>query len=197
MCEVPVFYAAAEGHTREIAEHVAARVRQHGLDSRAVAIISDDAAQMDWQQVRGVAIGAALYGPRHQPEAVAFARVHHDSLSALPSAFFSVSRAAAPNDEAERQSAERLAASFGNVTGWTPTRTAAAAGRRTDTPYSSVVRLLMRRMALREGASTDTNRERDATDWARIDALADDLAYDVRRRETFPLDERMLLRAAS
>jgi menaquinone-dependent protoporphyrinogen oxidase len=186
MCEVPIFYATTEGQTRRIAEQFAAQIRQHGLGSEAIALASDDASQVNWQAVRGVCLAASLHRQRHQPEAVAFARRHHRELSMVPSLFISVSLSAASKNPAEVRAAERLAAEFAIATGWTPWRTAAIAGRLAYTQYNVLVRWMMRRIALREGASGDTSRDHEYTNWAEIVGLADRLAYQVRRREFYP-----------
>ena len=51
MCDVPIFYATSEGQTRRIAERIAEEVRKHGLDSRAVEIISEESSHVDWSRV--------------------------------------------------------------------------------------------------------------------------------------------------
>jgi menaquinone-dependent protoporphyrinogen oxidase len=186
MCEVPVFYATTEGQTRRIAERFAAQIRQHGLDSRAIALASEDAAQVDWQTVRGACVAASLHRQRHQPEAVAFARRYHRELSTVPSLFISVSLSAASKNPAEVRAAERLAGEFAVATGWIPWRTAAIAGRLAYTQYNLLVRWMMRRIALKEGASGDTSRDHDYTNWADVVGLADRLAYQIWRREFYP-----------
>lgn len=197
MCEVPVFYATREGQTRRIAERIADQIRRHGLDSRAVPIISEEASAVDWASVRGVALGASLHMQRHQPEAVAFARVHHQALSALPSLFFSVSLAAASVRATEVDAARRIAEQFASATGWTPSQVASVAGRLAYTQYNWFVRMLMRRIAVKEGGSADTTRDHEYTNWDQVERLADELAYEVRRREIFPQDGQALLRPAS
>jgi menaquinone-dependent protoporphyrinogen oxidase len=197
MCEVPVFYATGEGQTRRIAERIAEQIRRHGLDSRAVPIISEEASQVDWTRVRGVAVGASLHMQRHQPEAVAFARAHHQALSALPSLFFSVSLAAASVRASELEAARRIAEQFPSDTGWTPSRVASVAGRLAYTHYNWLVRFFMRRIAVKEGGSADTTRDHEYTNWEQVERLADELAYEVRRREIFPRDGQASLRPAS
>jgi menaquinone-dependent protoporphyrinogen oxidase len=197
MCEVPVFYATREGQTRRIAERIADQIRRHGLDSRALPIISEEASQVDWTRVRGVAVGASLHMQRHQPEAVAFARAHHQALSALPSLFFSVSLAAASVRASELDAARRIAEQFPSDTGWTPSRVASVAGRLAYTQYNWFVRFFMRRIAVKEGGSADTTRDHEYTNWEQVERLADELAYEVRRREIFPRDGQASLRPAS
>jgi menaquinone-dependent protoporphyrinogen oxidase len=196
MCEVPVFYATTEGQTRRIAERLAQRLRAHELDSRAIAIISDEAAHIDWARVRGVAMGASLHMQRHQAEAVAFARVHHAALSAAPSLFFSVSLAAHSLRPSEIEAAQNIAVAFAANTGWQPTRIACVAGRLAYTQYHWLVRRLMRRIALTEGGSGDMSRDHEYTDWLQVERLADDLASRIERLHG-ATPQQTTLRAAS
>ena len=176
MCEVPVFYATSEGQTRRIAERIAARMRRHGLDSRAIAIVSDEAADFEWRAVRGAAVGASIHMQKHQREALAFARVHRLELSAVPSVFFSVSLAAVSKRPHEVEAARKIAERFATDTGWEPWRVVSVAGRLAYTQYNWLVRMLMRRIAKAEGASTDTSQDHEYTDWLALDGLADGLA---------------------
>jgi menaquinone-dependent protoporphyrinogen oxidase len=186
MCEVPVFYATTEGQTRRIAERFAAQLRELALDSRAIAIESADAEAVDWTRVRGACLAASLHRQHHQPEAAAFAARHHHQLSNVPSMFVSVSLSAASKNENEKRAAVKLAEAFPLEAGWTPWKVAAVGGRLAYTQYNWIVRWMMRRIALKEGASGDTSRDHEYTNWDEITRLADRLAYQVRRREYFP-----------
>ena len=186
MCEVPVFYATTEGQTQRIAERFAAQFRELALDSRAIAIRSTAAEAIDWTQVRGACLAASLHRQHHQPEAAAFAARYHRELSNVPSMFVSVSLAAASKNENEKRAAVKLAEAFPLEAGWTPWKVAAVGGRLAYTQYNWVVRWMMRRIALKEGASGDTSRDHEYTNWDEITRLADRLAYQVRRREYFP-----------
>jgi menaquinone-dependent protoporphyrinogen oxidase len=197
MCEVPIFYATTEGQTQRIAERIAEQIRKHGLDSRAVAIISQDASHIDWPKVRGVAVGASLHRGKHQGEAEAFARLHCKDLSSLPSLFFSVSLAAASRNAGEIEAARVIAAGFASTTGWQPTRIATIAGRLAYTQYNWFLRRFMRRIAIKEGASGDMTRDHEYTDWDLVEQIADDLAYEIRRREIFPVTAGSSVRVAS
>ena len=195
MCEVPVFYATTEGQTRRIAERVAAQLLEHGLDSRAIRIVHAEAMAIDWGKVRGACVAASLHRQHHQPEAAAFARRFSHELSSVPSLFISVSLSAASKNANEVRAAATLAEAFPLATGWTPWKVAAVAGRLAYTQYNWVVRWMMRRIALKEGASGDTSRDHEYTDWDEITGLADRLAYQVRRREYFPAESHQLTKA--
>lgn len=182
MCEVPIFYVTTQGHTRRVAERIADQIRKHGLDSRAVAIISEDASHVDWTRVRGVAIAAALRSQKHQSEAEAFARLHCAGLSAVPSLFVSVRPTAASSVD-EIRAAETTAAAFSTATRWRPTHMAYLACCQAHTQYNWFLRRLMRRVASVSTTGPCTDQH---TDWDVVEHIADDLAYDIRRREIFP-----------
>jgi menaquinone-dependent protoporphyrinogen oxidase len=189
MCEVPIFYATTEGQTRRVAERLAEQVRKHGLDSRAIPIISEEASHLAWGRVRGVALGASLHLRKHQAEATAFARVHHAELSAIPSLFFSVSLSAGSARPEEVGAAKRIADQFAVDTGWQPSRVACVAGRLAYSQYNWLVRMVMRRIALKAGGSGDTTHDHEYTDWTQVEQIGDELAYAIRRREIFPGNE--------
>lgn len=183
MCEVPIFYATTEGQTRRVAERLAAQIQKHGLDAQAIAIVSGQRPAVDWSRVRGVAVGASVHAQGHQREAVAFARQHCAQLSMVPSLFFSVCLAAASTNPSEVEAARQIATGFTAKTGWRPTRVAAVAGRLAYTQYNWFVRRIMRRIAIKEGGSPDMSRDHEYTDWAQVEQLGDELAYEVRRLE--------------
>jgi menaquinone-dependent protoporphyrinogen oxidase len=183
MCEVPVLYATSEGQTRRIAEGIAERLCQDGVDAKAILIGSKEADEVDWDHIRGVCIGASLHAGRHQASAVAFARRHRKPLSARPSLFFSVSLAAASKNPSEVADARRIADGFATATGWQPQRIACVAGRLAYTQYGWLTRWFMRRIAVKEGESGDTSRDYEYTDWNQVVTLADDLLHDIARSE--------------
>lgn len=190
MSEVPVFYATTDGQTRRIAEHLANRLRGHGIASTAIDMATGEAAQFDWRKVRGAVVAASLRMGRHQGAARDFIVAHRAALAAVPSLFVSVSCSAASKSPGEREAARDLAARFVAETGWTPWHLSCVAGALAYTRYNIVVRWFMRRIAAKEGGPTDTSRDHDLTDWAAVDRLADDLADQV----TAGIGVRRLLR---
>jgi len=181
-CEVPVFYATTEGQTRRIAGHVAATLRGLGLDSRAVDVRSREAAAIDWTRVRGALVGASLHAAGHQRAARRFVRAHAGALNRIPAAFFSVSLSAASQNPAEVEEAARLARTFPEAAGWTPAVVSSIAGRLAYQEYGFLKRLVMRKIAEKEGGPTDTTRDYEYTDWAQVDRLAADLAGRIQGR---------------
>lgn len=182
-CEVPVFFATTEGQTRRIAERLAAAFHGHGIDSRAIDVADPDAALVDWTKVRGALVGASLHLDKHQKTVDRFVRAYASDLNAVPSAFFSVSLSAASKNEKEVDAAESLARAFPAARGWTPEMVVALAGRLAYREYGLLIRWVMKRIARKEGAPTDTSRDYELTDWMQVEQLARNMAQRIRARE--------------
>jgi menaquinone-dependent protoporphyrinogen oxidase len=113
--------------------------------------------------------------------AVAFAREHRARLAQMPCAFFSVCLAAASQKEAERRAAQALPEKFFAASGWRPRLTATFAGALRYTRYNWLIRFVMKRIARAEGASTDTSRDHEYTDWKAVTAFAEAVASQAPR----------------
>jgi len=168
MCEVPVFYATTHGQTRRIAEVLARVLQGHGLTSTAIDAASPQAAAANWDGARGAIVGASLHAGRHQKQAAAFIARHRTWLNAHPAWFFSVSLGAASRNAGEAAAVQRLAAQFVESAGWHPQRISCVAGRLAYTQYGWLTRWMMRRIAAKEGGSTDTSRDQEYTDWSAV-----------------------------
>jgi menaquinone-dependent protoporphyrinogen oxidase len=182
VCEVPVFFATTEGQTRHIAERLAALLRQHGFGSCAIDLAGPEAAQIDWTRTLGAVVGASLHGGKHQKVADRFVRKHAAALNQVPSAFFSVSLSAASKNMNEVDAAERLARAFPAARDWRPAFVASVAGRLAYREYGFLIRLVMKRIARKEGAPTDTSRDYELTNWDEVKTLAGEMAHRIRAR---------------
>ena len=60
-------------------------------------------------------------------------------------------------------------------TGWYPSKIHAAAGALSYTKYNFVIRFVMKRIAKAQGASTDTSRDHELTDWEALDHIVDEV----------------------
>jgi menaquinone-dependent protoporphyrinogen oxidase len=189
MCELPVFYATTEGQTRRIAERLAMRLHERGINSAAIDVLSPEARKVEWGAVRAAAVGASVHGGRHQRAIDTFVRAHREALNARLSTFFSVSMRAASPSPGERQGARQLAQAFVNAAGWQPLHVVALAGRLAYTKYGWLTRWFISRIAKRGGLAPDTSRDHEYTDWAEVDRLADELAAAV--HPTTPCCERV------
>jgi menaquinone-dependent protoporphyrinogen oxidase len=182
-CEVPVFFATTEGQTRRIAQRLATVFHGHGIDSRAIDVAGPAAALVDWTKVRGALVGASLHIGKHQKAADRFVLAYASDLNAVPSAFFSVSLSAASKNEKEVDTAESLARAFPAARGWTPELIVSLAGRLAYREYGLLIRWVMRQIARKEGAPTDTSRDYELTDWTQVEQLAHEMARRIHTRE--------------
>jgi menaquinone-dependent protoporphyrinogen oxidase len=175
-CEVPVLFASSEGQTALIAIRLAAVLHEHGLDSQAIDVSTPDAETIDWSRVRGALVGASLHMGHHQKSAARFVHRHAGDLNAVPSAFFSVSLAAASKNPQEVAEAERIARAFPARHGWTPAIIGSIAGRLAYREYNFFIRFVIKQIAKKEGGPTDTRRDHELTDWDEVDRLGREMA---------------------
>jgi menaquinone-dependent protoporphyrinogen oxidase len=185
---VPVLYATTNGQTQRIAERIAATLRDRGLGSAAFDFASPEAGSIDWKEVDGIVLGASLYRGKYQPRAVEFARAHREALNARPSAFFGVSLSAASRNPDEVEAALALVRGFAEKAGWKPTSIASFAGTLAYSRYGFIIRFIMRLIARKEGAPTDTSRDYELTNWAEVEGFANGMAEAV--LEEAPTAER-------
>jgi menaquinone-dependent protoporphyrinogen oxidase len=181
-CEVPVLFASSEGQTALIAIRLAAVLHEHGLDSQAIDVSTPEAETIDWSRVHGALVGASLHMGRHQKSAARFVHEHAAQLNAVPSAFFSVSLAAASKNPGEVADAERIARAFPEAHGWKPVRILSLAGRLAYREYNVFVRWLIKRIAKKEGGPTDTSRDHELTNWNDVDRLGREMAAAIHTR---------------
>jgi menaquinone-dependent protoporphyrinogen oxidase len=177
-----VFYATKDGQTRKIAEYLAADLRARGLNATAIDVESPDVDEIDWPGVQAAIVGAPLYAGKHLKSAAAFVRAHRGQLNERPTAFFSVSLSAGSSNADEVKAAADLARKFIEDTAWYADEVATFAGCLAYTKYNFFERMLMKRIAKKEGGSTDTTRDHEYTDWTKVTALADRMATLVRSR---------------
>jgi len=176
LCTVPVFFATSEGQTRKIAERFAAVLRDEGVASTTYDVAELEDEVIDWTLVRGVIVGASLHAGKHQSAAHAFVSTHASRLNRVPSLFFSVSLAAASTNPGEPRKAQEIANAFPAVHGWRPQAVISLAGRLAYSQYNFLIRFVMKRIARKEGAPTDTSRDYEFTNWVRVEQLAKDFA---------------------
>jgi menaquinone-dependent protoporphyrinogen oxidase len=63
-----------------------------------------------------------------------------------------------------------------------PARIVSVAGRLAYREYGFFIRWVMKRIAKKEGAPTDTSRDYELTNWEEVDALARDIARRIHAR---------------
>jgi menaquinone-dependent protoporphyrinogen oxidase len=186
-----IAYATREGHTRRIAERIAAGLRAHGIDVE-LHHLKTSSAPVDWPRYDWACLAASVHIGHHEPEMVAFVRRYRRALEQRHAVFVSVtlSEAGAEDPRKPKEARERAAADvqrmidvFVQETGWTPARTLPVAGALAFSQYNFIVRFLMKRIARRAGAPTDTSRDYELTDWTALDRFVAEAAAATASRQ--------------
>lgn len=168
MAKCLVLYETSEGQTAKIADEIAATLRGLGHGVRQVRS-SEDPRLADYD---AVILGSPIHMGKHDPKLVEWARAHAAELGAVHSAFFSVSLAQASKDPEERAEAHRMAEGFVEEIGWRPDLIACFAGSIAYSQYGFVKKVVMRRIARKEGGGTDVSRDYEYTNWDEVRSFA-------------------------
>lgn len=174
MARILVVYGTTEGHTAKVAARIADVIRSEGHDVEIV----------DSKQVRreapagpydGIIVGGSVHAGEHQSSLREFAKRNRELLERMPSAFFSVSLAAADADGEATAELRQLVDRFVAETGWRPGRVEFIAGALAYTQYNFFIRHLMK-LIVRRGGHTelDTSRDYEFTDWEAVERFARD-----------------------
>lgn len=166
-----IVYGTHHGQTALIAQRIAELLRESG-STATVVNGHNPPRDVDPASFDGVIVGGSIQYNRHQRFLRDYVRSHRDALNAMPSAFFSVSGAGAGRSPEQRAKATGYVADFLRDTGWHPAATAAIGGAMAYTKYNPFLRWMLKRIAAREGAPTDTSRDHSFTDWAQVEQFA-------------------------
>lgn len=126
--------------------------------------------------IDGVIVAASVIMGRHQRSVERFVRHHRDDLDRVPSAFLSVSGAAASTRPDGPVTARRQLERFLEKTGWQPRLTSCVAGAISYTEYGALTRWIIRSIQSREGGPVDTTRDHESTDWVKLQRFAEAFA---------------------
>ncbi|HEY6728292.1 MAG TPA: flavodoxin domain-containing protein [Polyangiaceae bacterium] len=180
MKPILIVYATREGHTRLVAQHIAEFLRE-----RRFPVELYDARDADRPRLDGfsaVLLAASLHLAKHEKEMEQFIARERRVLATLPSAFLSVSLSATAAHDSTRalehrlqtlRELERCSERLFEKARWRPGQTEFVAGALMYTHYNPLVRWVMKRIARKEGASTDTTRDHVLTDWPALDRFVE------------------------
>ena len=171
MANVLIIYGTTEGQTAKIAQHIGDIGRRHG--HQVTVAHAPDFSDEDLETFDAVIVGGSVHEWHYQRAVRDFVEHHKAFLASRPSAFFSVSMAAASHDPDERADARRIAEEFVRRAGWTPNEIASFSGALKYTQYSWFKRAVMKHIAAQEGGDVDTSKDFEYTDWAEVGLFAD------------------------
>jgi len=179
MKPILIVYATREGHTRLIAQHIAEFLRERDFDVE-LHDARDSKTRPRVGGFSGVVLAASLHLGKHEPEMRVFIERERSVLATLPTLFLSVSLSAAGAQDTTRAAEyrkrvfaelEKCAGALFDKTRWRPGHTEFVAGALMYTHYNPLVRWVMKRIAQKEGASTDTAHDHIYTDWPALDRV--------------------------
>jgi menaquinone-dependent protoporphyrinogen oxidase len=184
---VGVFFATREGHTRVVAERIAADLRKHGFDVDLHDVRHRFAFALS--HYSAAVLAASVHQGNHEREMIRFVKDHRAELERIPTAFVSVTlsetgvekRDATPSEHDQFVSdVRKMLDKFFADTEWYPTYVKPVAGALLYSKYNFFLRWIMKRVARKAGSDTDTSRDYDYTDWIGLDRFFDDFAAEIR-----------------
>ena len=167
---IVIVYATWHGQAEKVARRIADVFSACGVQSRLINVrrAETDGTAVDRFDA-AIAVGSVHFG-RHPRRLVEFIRRHSTTFSSKPSAFVSISGAAAsPEGEAE---ARRYMHEFTIRTGWQPDVTLSAAGAIPYSRYGFFTRLIMQFTSRIAGRDSDASRDYEYTNWRAVDQFA-------------------------
>lgn len=172
MLKIAVLYGTTEGQTAKIAQHVAARAREHGMtvDTLHLADLPEDFTLGAYD---GVVIGASIHEGHHRRYVMRWVKEHRDALERMPNAWFSVCLAINSPNASERDEASKYPSLMQDKTGFHAGASTVFAGALKFTQYSWLKRVVMKQISKHEGGSVDTSQDHEYTDWNAVDVFAD------------------------
>lgn len=179
---VAIVFQTRYGQTEKIAQRLADQLKSSGHEVTLLPIrkrvIPPSVSEFDM-----VLIGAPVYAGRYPPTLLNWVSRQNEALNRLSCGFFSVSlNAADPRPKARRED-DRLLREFLEQSGLHPEWVASLAGALHYRKYNLLIRYMMKRISAKAKGPTDTSRDHEMTDWARVDAFASAVAAKDRNSE--------------
>lgn len=187
---VLLVYGTRYGHTEKVAERIAASLGQAGAQ---VTTYCGDRVPEHFhpQHFDAAIIAGSVIGGKHQRYLAHFVKEHVRWLNHVPSAFVSVSGAAASVADGSRERARQQIEAFLRVTGWQPSTAEAVGGAYSYSRYNPFMRWFMRRIAAKDGVPTDGSSDVVLTDWPRLDAFAGDFVRTATPKVSAPAESEL------
>ena len=175
--KILIVYGTSEGQTRKISHFMEAILKDDGHE---VTVADASETPPSPSSYDAVIIGASVHIHKYQSAVIHYINRHIADLNKIPSAFFSVCLAVASDMEEEHQEARKITNDFLERIGWKPLMTTQIAGALKYTQYDFFTRLVMKRIAKREGRTTDTSKDHEYTDWDAVREFAAEFAVKIK-----------------
>ena len=170
-----VIYGTGEGQTAKVASRIADTIAERGHD-----VTSFDAeeipAEFSVASFDAVLVGSSIHVGKHHEDIREFIGDSGDELADRPTAFFQLSLSSAVGDQERRAEAAEYVDSLLEGLDWHPDRVGLFGGALRYSKYGFLKRLVMKRIARGATGDVDTSRDYEYTDWAEVEAFANDFA---------------------
>jgi menaquinone-dependent protoporphyrinogen oxidase len=172
MSRILIAYASHYGQTEKIAKQLAAHLRQQGHEVALANARTTELPAPNGYDL--VVLGSRVEAGHHASQIRKYIREHIAALETMPTAFFSVSMAAA-GPHAGLDPDGYLETTFSDLS-WRPSRAIAFAGGLPYRKYGFIMRFIMKRISRAAGRTTDTSQNHEMTDWDAVRRFAAELA---------------------
>lgn len=169
---VLVLYATTEGQTRKIADFVTTKLKDRG-DVVAMIDAADVPVDFKLEDYSAAILAGSLHAGVYQTPLFHFARKNHEALNKMPTAFLSVSLAAAGKDPEDLKGMANCADSFQKNSGWTAGVVHHVAGAFRFAEYDFFKHWMMKVIAWEHGMKTRGVVELELTNWEALRDIVD------------------------
>lgn len=163
-----IIYGTVEGQTRKICEVLRNEAK---LKGHTVSVNDASGPNLSPFGFDAAIIASSIHYGKFQSSVEHYVQEHAKILNNMIGAFVSVSLTAA-NDEPEGwEELEGITKDFLSRTGWHPTFIDQVAGALRYTKYNFFKRYILRNIAQKNNAQTDTSDDYEYTDWAQVQRI--------------------------
>lgn len=176
-----VLYGTGEGQTAKVASRITDGLEKRGHDTTTIDIdeLSDDLSLAEFD---AVLIGSSIHVGKHHERIRDFVRANVEDLGTRPTALFQLSLSSAVDDPERRAEAADYVDTFLEETDWHPDRIGLFGGALRYSKYGFLKRLMMKRIARDATGDVDPSQDYEYTEWAEVEAFANDFAAFVEGR---------------
>lgn len=178
MARFLLLYATRYGHSASVAKRLQRVLEETGQDAESHDLSSlPEKFRLAEHEV--LILGGAVHMGKYPRVLRRFIHDHRAQIERHPNAFFSICNAIHSQRPQDVALADRYLQTLVRETGWIPQHVAHFAGAIAYTRYNPVIRFVMKQIASKTGASTDTSRDHVYTDWDAVDGFARRLAEEM------------------
>ena len=163
-----VVYSTVEGQTQKIARFMEEVLQEEGHE----VTIADATFAVSPEGYDAILIGSSIHIHKYNNPGRKYVRKYADVIRNMPNGFFTVCLAAASDLVEEHEEAAGIAEDFFKETDWKPQMHILIPGALKYTQYGFLKKFILKRIAKKEGLSTDTTRDHEFTDWDAVRGFA-------------------------